>query len=322
MGKLPKKFLFRQSILVAFAPINFLLLISAWAWLMILGFSLIHWGLGTPLVNPSETGSFGSYFYFSGVTFLTLGYGDVVPLLGAGRTLAILEAGLGFGFLALVIGYVPVIYGAFSRREATMLKLDSKAGSDPTALELIRRHAQAGVMEQLVPLFKEWEDFSAQLLESYLSYPILAYYRSQHDDQSWLRSLTAVMDACVIAIGVSQGDDQVSRNIAFQAKATFVMGRHLMVDLSYVIGAPPPMDSPSRLTPERMEYIVASLREYGLNVATGPNFELKLRSALRMYEPYAIGLADDLMVELPNWIPEEDTIDNWQTSAWEGVKHF
>ncbi len=322
MGRLPKRFLFRQALLVAFAPINFLLLISAWAVLMILGFTLIHWGLMTPLVNSLETGSFGSYFYFSGVTFLTLGYGDVVPLYGVGRGLAILEAGLGFGFLALVIGYVPVIYTAFSRRESTMLKLDSKAGSEPSALELIRRHAQGGVMEALIPLLKEWEDFSAQLLESYLSYPILAYYRSQHDDQSWLRSLTAVMDACVLAIGVSQGDDQISKNLRFQAKATFVMGRHLLVDLSYVINAPPKTDAPSRLTDEQIEYIRATMREYGLAVSTGQQADKKLREALEMYEPYAIGLAEDLMVELPNWIPEADVTDNWQTSAWEGVKHF
>ena len=321
-GRLPKQFLLRQSMLVAFAPINFLLLISAWAFLMITGFTLIHWGLGTPMINDGETGHFGSYYYFSGVTFLTLGYGDVVPLHGLGRGLAILEAGLGFGFLALVIGYVPVIYSAFSRREATMLKLDSKAGSSPTALEIVRRHAQAGVLDSLVPFLKEWEDFSAQLLESYLSYPILAYYRSQHDDQSWLRSLTAVMDACVLIIGVSQGSDQTSRNLAFQAKSTFVMGRHLLVDLSYVIGAPPDSERPSRLSADQLEYIRATLREYGLTTNPKQDSDKKLREALAMYEPYAMGLAEDLVVDLPDWVPPADVLDHWQTSAWEGAKHF
>jgi len=321
-GKLPKKWKLRQALLNGFAPINFLLLITAWATLMITGFTLVHWGLATPLTNPAESGQFGSYFYFSGVTFLTLGYGDVVPLHGAGRGLAVLEAGLGFGFLALVIGYVPVLYSSFSRREVTMLKLDSKAGSEPSALELVRRHAQAGVMESLIPLLKEWEDFSAQLLESYLSYPILAYYRSQHDDQSWLRSLTAVMDACVLIIGVSDGIDHTSRQLAFQAKATFVMGRHLLVDLSYVIGVAPKTEAPSRLTADQLEYIRATLREYGLHARDGVKSTQKLRTALAMYEPYAIGLAEDLIVDLPDWVPSDDMVDNWQTSAWEGAKHF
>lgn len=321
-GKMPKRWKFRQALLQAFAPINFLLLISAWATLMITGFGLIHWGLLTPLLNPAENGSFGSYFYFSGVTFLTLGYGDVVPIHGVGRGLAILEAGLGFGFLALVIGYVPVLYSSFSRREVTMLKLDSKAGSDPSGLELVRRHAQAGVLDSLTPLLKEWEDFSAQLLESYLSYPILAYYRSQHDEQSWLRSLTAVMDACLLIIGVCNAPDLVSKQLRFQAKATFVMGRHLLVDLSYVIGVAPKTHAPTRLTDQQLEYIRATLREYGLTAATGFEGERKLRDALEMYEPYAIGLAEDLIVDLPKWIPDEHMIDNWQTSAWEEVKHF
>jgi len=321
-GRIPKKYRIRQALLVAFAPINFLTLILAWACLMIIGFTLIHWGCATPLVNAEENGQFSSYLYFSGVTFFTLGYGDVVPLHGVGRGLAILEAGLGFGFLALVIGYVPVIYSAFSRREAIMLKLDSKAGSEPSALEIVRRHAQADVMVSMIPLLKEWEDFSAQLLESYLSYPILAYYRSQHDDQSWLRSLTAVMDACILVKSVTNGPDPVSRQLNFQAKATFVMGRHLLVDLSYVIDAPPKTDCPSRLTSQQLEFIRATLREYGLTGESGPQAEQHLRDAIELYEPYAFGLAEDLIVDLPNWVPEDDMIDNWQTSAWEGAKHF
>jgi len=321
-GRLPKKSSMRQALLVAFAPLNFLSLITAWAMLMIIGFTLVHWGVRTPLNNSTETGNFVSYLYFSGVTFFTLGYGDVVPLHGAGRALAILEAGLGFGFLALVIGYVPVIYGAFSRREATMLKLDSKAGSEPSALELIRRHAQAGVLDALIPLLKEWEDFSAQLLESYLSYPILAYYRSQHDDQSWLRSLTAVMDACVLIIGFSTGDDQTSRQLRFQAKATFVMGRHLMVDLSYVLDATPVTDAPSRISPAELEYIRATLREYNHSMIVSSETDERFKAAREMYEPYAIGLAADLIVDLPNWVPQDDMVDNWQTSAWEAAKHF
>jgi len=321
-GRIPKKYKIRQALLVAFAPINFLTLIAAWACLMIIGFTLIHWGYQTPLVDPKEDGQFMAYLYFSSATFFTLGYGDVVPLHGAGRGLAITEAGLGFGFLALVIGYVPVIYNAFSRRESTMLRLDSKAGSEPSALEIVRRHAQAGVMESLIPLLKEWEDFSAQLLESYLSYPILAYYRSQHDDQSWLRSLTAVMDACVLVIGVSDGPDPVSRQLKFQAKATFVMGRHLLVDLSYVLDVAPETERSSRLSDTNLEFIRATLREYGLTAESGPKAEDRLRTAIEMYEPYAFGLADDLIVDLPDWVPEDNMIDNWQTSAWESAKHF
>lgn len=319
-ASIPKRFKVRQALLVAFAPVSFLTLITAWACLIIIGFTLIHWGSATPLVNPAENGDFGAYLYFSGATFFTLGFGDVVPLFGVGRALAITEAGLGFGFLALVIGYVPVIYAAFSRREATMLRLDSKAGSEPTGLELVRRHAQTGVMESMIPLLKEWEDFSAQLLESYLSYPILAYYRSQHDDQSWLRSLTAVMDACVLIKAVCGGTDAATRQLAFQAKATFVMGRHLLVDLAYVLDAEPQIERPSRLTHENMEQMRTTLRGYGLAWHSEANVHMP--ETVELYEPYAFGLAEELILDLPAWVPPPDIVDNWQTSAWEGAKHF
>ena len=321
-GRLPKRSTLRQALLVAFAPLNFLSLIMAWAILMIIGFTLVHWGVRTPLTNPNETGDFISYLYFSGATFFTLGYGDVVPLHGWGRGIAILEAGLGFGFLALVIGYVPVIYGAFSKRESTMLKLDSKAGSEPTALEMVRRHAQAGVMEAMIPLLKEWEDLAANLLESYLSYPILAFYRSQHDDQSWLRSLTAVMDASVLIKCTVLGDDQTSRNLRFQASSTFMMGRHLLVDLSYVLNAPPQEDCSCRLTPSDLEILCRGVGSLGSDFGLSSEAVAKMTYARGMYEPYAAGLARELIVDLPRWVPEENPIDNWQTSAWEGVKHF
>ncbi|HSI73942.1 MAG TPA: potassium channel family protein [Fimbriimonas sp.] len=308
----------RQSLLVAWAPLTLLALIATWALLLILGWALVDWGLsvafnGHPVDLLTDV-------YFSGVTFLTLGYGDVAPTGALARSLSVIEAGMGFMYLALVIGYVPVLYSAFSRREVQIILLDTRAGSEPTGLELIRRHAEAGAMDQLATVLRDWERFGAEMLESYLSYPLLAYYRSQHDNQSWLRSLTAVMDACALIESCFESAEPWMKPLHFQARATFAMGRHVLVDLSYILDVPPVEGDLTRLGPEDATRICGVLAQFGLASAHGS--EAPLAALRRMYEPYAQGLAGELLLELPIWVEDSPHIDNWQTSAWEGVTHF
>src|SRR5262249_28449260 len=144
-------------------------------------------------LSPSDT------LYLSGATFTTLGYGDVVPPGNTGRALAVVEAAAGFGFFAMVIGYLPVLYQSFSRRATLISLLDSRAGSPPAAGRLLLRLVPGGgsAMERLLERAEEW---SAELLESHLSYPMLSYYRSQHDNQSWLAALACILDTCALLL--------------------------------------------------------------------------------------------------------------------------
>src|SRR5262249_12251993 len=142
----------------------------------------------------------GTYLYLSGVTFFTLGYGEVVPMTALGRVLIVAESGLGFGFMAVIIGYLPVLYQAFSRREVTISLLDARAGSPPSAAQVLLRLAQARNFAALDPFLAEWERWAAELLESHLSFPVLSYYRSQHDNQSWLAAVTTILDTCALLI--------------------------------------------------------------------------------------------------------------------------
>src|SRR4029079_19535049 len=100
----------------------------------------------------------------------------------------------GFSFLALVIGYLPVFYQSLSRREVLISMLDDRAGSPPSAGEALRRAAQARDLDRLPALLAEGERWAAEVLESHLSYPVLSFYRSQHDNQSWVVTLTALLD--------------------------------------------------------------------------------------------------------------------------------
>ena len=164
---------------------------------IVASFAMMHWGLETPLNVAPGIAPFSTYLYMSGTTFFTLGLGDVTPLGAPGRALVVVEAGMGFGFLAAVISYLPaILYQAFSSREVSISLLDARAGSPPTAGELLRRHGND--MRELGQLLYDWERWSAELLESHLSYPVLAFFRSQHTNQSWLAALTAILDTCAL----------------------------------------------------------------------------------------------------------------------------
>jgi hypothetical protein len=309
----------RVTVLGSFGPLSLILLMIIWAALMVIGFGLIHYGAGT--LNGTQNGDdFPSALYFSGTTFFTLGFGDVAPVLGAGRFWAVAEAGSGFGFLAVIIGYFPVLYQTFSRRENLIVLLDSKAGSDPSAGELLRRHAAAGSMEQLTELLHDWEVWSAQQLETFLSYPIMAYYRSQHDDQSWLNALTAILDTCAIIDGGFVGEYPWEKRLVFQAQATFAMARHVVVDLAYLLNLPPTENPKHRYSHSDWEQLKQGLAKAGIPLE--PGGESKVIARRELYEPYVVSLARTLFFVLPAWLPEAGALDNWQTTAWDDRKHF
>jgi hypothetical protein len=300
----------RDTLLSFFGPLSLLGLLGVWAIGLIFGFALLQTSFHSPL-NPGNPESFGVYLYLSGTTFFTLGFGDVVPLTNLGRALAVLESGTGFGFLALVLGYLPVLYQAFSRREALISLLDARAGSPPTAGELLRREGSDNEFEALRQLLHEWERSSAEIMESHLSYPVLAYFRSQHDNQNWLAALTAILDACALAMLTCAGRCQQ------QSRLTFAMARHAVVDLAQVFGAPPKPEISSRLTDDQFEWLLDVLPRLSGAPISADRFREDLSKLRVLYEPYVIALASHLRLSLTGWAPVSKKSDNWQTSAWE-----
>lgn len=303
----------REFYLSYYGPLSLIVMLVIWAAMITVGFALLQWGISDPLHAPEKIWSFGTYLYMSGTTFVTLGYGDVVPLTGLGRFLAVAEAGMGFLFLALIIGYVPVIYQAFSRREINISLLDSRAGSPPSAAELLRRSYRDRKMDELVQFMREWERWCAELLESHLSYPVLTYYRSQHERQSWLAALTCILDTCALLI---VGFEDVSTPTV---RFTYALARHAAVDLAQVYGTPPTDPKLSRLSTDDFVRIRNSLAEVGLVFREAEDAEQRLYSMRRFYEPFVNAIADHLLLDLPPWIPVGKTVDDWQTSAWD---HF
>jgi hypothetical protein len=305
----------RERLLSAFGPLSLIVLLATWAVVLLFAFALLHWSLGSRFATADRITSFGTYVYVSGTTLFTLGLGDVTPTGALARTITVFEAGLGLGFLAVVIGYLPVLYQAFSRREVAISLLDARAGSPPTASELLRRHAAAGHDDEVPVLLRQFEQWAAEVLESQLSYPVLAFYRSQHDRESWLSALVTVLDtSAVVAVGV--GDLPT-----WQAEITLAMARHTVVDLALVFGTPPRAPEPDRLPRGDLIRLRRILSEAGIPLRGGNDAERRLTAYRGLYEPYVNALADSLLMELPPWIGARAAADNWQTSAWEGG-HF
>jgi hypothetical protein len=303
----------RESILGYFGPLSLLLLLALWAAGLILGFSLLQYGAGEHIQLSNEPITYGRLLYHSGETFFTLGYGDIVPTSTIARILAVLEAGMGFGFLGTVIGYLPTIYSAFSRREVGISLLDARAGSPPTAAELLARFGTVPKQMALDQLLREWERWAGEVLESHISYPALSFFRSQHSNQSWLGALTAILDATSLVIAGTDG----SRS--GQAKVTFAMARHAVVDLAQVVRARYDPKFPDRLPAAEMAKMRQYLADRGLPLKEGPEFEEKLSYMRSLYEPYVLSMARNLLVTLPPWMHPEKRRDNWEAGPWDRV---
>ena len=300
----------REAVLGFFGPLSLLGLIAIWAFGLILGFAVLDWSLEMSVRVPQEEPTFWTYLYMSGTTFFTLGYGDITPATTLGRALAVAEAGLGFGFLAVIVSYLPVISQIFSRREVLIALLDARAGSPPSAAVFLHRLAKSRDMQAIDSFLAEWERWSAELLESHLSFPMLAMYRSQHSNQSWISALTAVLDTSAFLIVA------VKEHNPYQAQLTFAMARHAVVDLALIYKTPPISPDLDRLPEGQLQRLRELLREAGLVLHEGPAVDAKLAELRGMYEPFANALSQRFLFALPAFVPEADIADNWQRSAW------
>jgi len=306
----------QQNFLGYFGPLSLILLLGFWATGLIFGFALLQYGIGGHEQLSGEPLTFGKIIYHSGETFFTLGYGDIVPTSGGARALSVMEAGMGFAFLGVVIGYIPVVYSSFSRREIQISIMDARAGSPPSAAELLIRLAgrseDPGMDQKILDeVLRTWEHWAAELLESQISYPVLSFFRSQHSNQSWLAVLTTVLDVTSLVLtgieGVHPG----------QAKLTFAMARHAAVDLAQVVNARYDPAAAERLPEEDLAALREALGAAGLRLRSDAAGLEKLTKLRSMYEPYVHSTARNLMLTLPPWRPPQKTRDNWQAGPWD-----
>ncbi len=210
-----------------YAPGAVILLLSAWLALLVLAYGLIFYALRGDLV-PAPT-DLGTSLYFAGTSILTLGFGDIVAQGWLARVASLVSAASGLGVVALVITFLFSLFGSYQRRESLVVTLSVRAKAPPSAVVLLETYARLDMVDQLPDLFAAWERWEAEVLDSHVAYPLLGYFRSSHDNISWLSALGAVLDACALVLTTIE---DIPRG---QAELTKRGGAHLVEDISNIL---------------------------------------------------------------------------------------
>jgi hypothetical protein len=194
MGRAPS-YEKRDRIMALYAPLSLLVLLAAWVSLVLLGFTGIFWGLGGRSLQDA--------FYTSGSSILTLGFQHADDLLG--NALVFTEAAFGLVLLAMLITYLPSLYSAFSRREATVTALEVRAGSPPSGVEMLERFWIVDRMAKLGDLWERWESWFVDIEETHTSFPALVFFRSPQPDHSWVTAAGAILDGASLLLSSVEG---------------------------------------------------------------------------------------------------------------------
>jgi hypothetical protein len=183
----------RDRIMSRYAPIALICLPISWSILVVAGFTLMFWG-------AVAEDSWRTSFYLAGASFTTLGSFSQVDV--AAESLSFVAAGIGLGLVALLISYLPSIYGAFQRRELQVTMLETLAGSPPSAIELIERHGNLARLDAMKELWGRWQEWFADVEETHTSQGALAFFRSPEPGRSWVTAAGTVLDAASLELAV------------------------------------------------------------------------------------------------------------------------
>ena len=215
----------RESRLAAFGPTAVLTMFALWAAAIVVGYALILDGHSAGLHPMPRT--FGASLYFSATTLVPLSYGDVLPVDAAARVTTVAESATGIIVAALVITLLFSLYQAFQDREKLVVTLDAMAGAPPSGAQILETAAERGMRRELERTFDDWRRWAAAVLESHLAYPILFFFRSSHDNEAWLNSFGAVMDAASLVVSTVDDDAEGP------ARLMLTVGNHLVDDMTW-----------------------------------------------------------------------------------------
>ena len=299
-----------DTLLGMYGPFGLLLDLVLWVAMLMFGYGCLQWAGGSHL-GVSGPVDFGQDLYFSSASLVSSGTAGLAAHATFARVVQVLDAAPGLGVLTIVIGYLPSLYQAFSRRETTVSQLDARAGSPPSAGRLVVRATQRGGWPALNEYLRGWEVWSAELMETHLSYPMLAFFRSQHVNQNWLSALVTILDASSLAVSAAP------EGTVEEARFTFAISRHAIADLAYTFRTKPGAATVDRLPAADFDALIAEVRSTGVELRDAPEaIRERLGRFRALYEPYAQVLAQRVELALPPWLAPESPTDNWRTTAW------
>ena len=245
----------REDTLAVFAPTFIVTLLLYWVLSAIVGYGLMFWALRAGLQPEPRL---GGAIYFAGASLLTIGYGDIVPLHWYTRALALVAAGGGLATFAIVTTFLFQTFGAFQRREAFVMTISERTGAPPSGVEFVIRHLKLELMDDVGQILRESQRWIAEVMETHLAYPVLTYFRSSHDDESWVGTLGALLDASTLLLTTLDMDHRG------QAEMTLRLGTHLVRDFAGFFR----LSSPDSADIDYDEFVTAyaTLRDLGASM--------------------------------------------------------
>ncbi len=245
--------------LATFGPLSLLVFFFIWGAGIVLAYGLIDYGLADQFRPPLA--DFPTAFYVSASTLVPLSYGDFVPEQGLARLFIVAESVTGIGVAAVAITLLFTLYEAFWTREDAVIALDAMAGAPPAGVYILEYAALHGLRPRLTDTFEEWRKWSASVLESHLAYPWLFFFRSSHDNEAWINSFAAVMDAAVLVISTVEDESEGSAHLML------TVGNHFVDDTAWVLrlkNQPDPI-----IGRDEYEVAVDRLKEVGYRIKGG-----------------------------------------------------
>lgn len=220
----------REYLLSLFAPLSLMLLLTVWVVALVVGFGLVLYGLQNSVQPPIR--DYGSAFYLAGTSLFTLGFGDYVAV-GVARIVALTAAGCGIAVMSLVITFLFSLYSSLQHREVFVDLVEARAGSPPSGVALLETYARLNILQQLPNDLGDWETWAAGIFESHRAYPVLSFFRSTLDDDSWIGTLGAMLDACTLLLTTIETED------CGMAYLMHRMGCRIVLDLHRLFRLPP-----------------------------------------------------------------------------------
>jgi Ion channel len=281
----------RDLLFGIFGPAAALLLLVVWLATLILGYGLVLFSVRDQL-SPIPT-TLGTTIYFAASSVLTLGDGDIVANGAFARFVVIVSAATGLGVVALVVTFLFSLYGSYQRREIEVIELQAVAGAPPSSVALLETYARLGLVDRLPDFFLAWQHWSAEVLDSHVAYPLLGFFRSSHDNLSWISALGSVLDAASLVLttvrGIPRGQAELARRV----------GSHLVEDLSnlgFRSGAPVDLDR------EAFDAACERLAAAGFELEPADEAWPRFEAARAMYAPRLEGMANYWETAATSWL--------------------